>query len=88
MSKIAFRTEELMSSRTLRKRMEKPIKLTEWVCSSSYCRRVMYDGPTSVFVKWKDEKGKEFTTRVPRRCPECGNNMIKRNVTKEEKRRG
>ena len=77
-----------MSSRALRKRMEKAGKLTEWVCSSPYCRYVEYDGLTSIFVKWKDEKGKESTRRIHRQCPKCRSNMVKRNVTKEEKRRG
>jgi len=86
LSKIAFRVEDAMSrtERKMREMAEKKDRLYKFVCPS--CKHVEFGGPTTVVLKNIDPgTGKESVLgHVPRRCPECGTNMVKYRV-KEEK---
>jgi len=89
LSKIAFKSEDAISSRTERKMIEKAEKknrLYKFVCPS--CGHVEFGGPTTVVLKNVDPvTGKEsILGHVHRRCSECGENMVKYKVKEEKKK--
>jgi transcription elongation factor Elf1 len=75
LSKIAFRTEEAVESRTeLRRRLKR--KDYKFICPK--CGHVEFGGSTATVIKNVDPiTKKESVFRVHRKCPECGANMVR-----------
>jgi hypothetical protein len=89
LSKIAFKPEDAIPSRTERKMIEKAEKrnrLYKFVCPS--CKHVEFGGPTTIILKNVDPitKKESILGHIPRRCPECGGNMVKYKVKEEKKK--
>ena len=89
MSKIAFKPEDAISSRTERKMVEKAEKrnrLYKFVCTS--CGHVEFGGPTTIVIKKIDPitKKESILGHIHRQCPECKANMVKYKVKEEKKK--